>query len=56
MAEIEKITYIRDWQREVDKFADILKQPEDGEEQHSYQFVVWASEIQRKLNLKVYEP
>ncbi len=56
MPEIERITYISDWQREVNKFADILKRPEDGEGQHSYLFVVWASEIQRKLNLKVYEP
>ena len=48
----EKIIYIRDWEREVDRFADTL---EEGSEVR-YRFVKWASEAQHMLDLKVYEP
>ena len=51
-----KIIYIRDWEIEVDKLADALAHSEVWKGQHSYKFVKWASEVRRKLNLKVYEP
>jgi len=52
----DEIIYIRDWEIEVDKLAEILKCPETSLWEHSYKFVKWASEIQKMLNLKVYEP